>query len=125
LATVLTISPGELGARGGWRGRIISSNNNTASGKTLRFFSGALTVGGATTSTSTNNAQDVTFQNVGSQASNVVFFQNFGASSMGQARSVSAVDTSVEQVISIGGQLSAATDWVIVDTVELEKLGNV
>jgi ABC-2 type transport system ATP-binding protein len=28
---------------------------------------------------------------------------------MGQARSVSAVDTSVKQVISIGGQLSAAT----------------
>lgn len=125
LITAPAISAGVFGLSGGFKAEVIGSNNNSASGKTTRFKLNSVNIGGATTSTSTNNSQSITFQNGGAANRNVVFFQNFGASAIGQARSATTVDTSAAMTLVVAAQLATvATDFVIVDTAIVKLLGN-
>lgn len=125
LITAPAISAGVFGVAGGFKAEVIGSNNNSASGKITRFKLNSVNIGGATTSTSTNNSQSITFQNGGAANRNVVFFQNFGASAIGQARSATTVDTSAAMTLVVTAQLATvATDFVIVDTAIAKLLGN-
>lgn len=125
LITAPEIAAGRFGVEGGLKAEVIGSNNNSVGGKTTRFILNGTSLGGAAATVSTNNSQNVTFQNVGDDNRNIVFFQNFGVSAIGQARSATTIDTGVAMTLIVAAQLATATDWVVVDTAIARPLGNV
>lgn len=124
LITAPVMDAKKFGLSGGFQATLIGTNNNSAGGKTTTLRINGTAVGGATTSTSTNNSQSIVFQNSGEYARNVIFFQNFGASSIGQARSNGTINTDASMTMTVTSNIVAATDWLIVDTLIARKLGN-
>ena len=123
LITVPTIAANFFGTAEGFMSELFGSNNNSAGGKTTRITMNGASIGGATTSTGTNNSQRVTFKNIGNGTKNVVNFQNFGDSAYGQARSNTTVDTTQAVTMLLTAQIVNVADWVSVDTWWVRKLG--
>lgn len=119
------IAAGAFGSFGGFQGTIVNANNTTAGGKLVRMLLNGINVGGATSSTTSPNSQNIVFQNTGAVAENYVFFQNFTTSGVGQASSITAINTSLDMTLVVAANLVVATDWAIVRTAIAAPLGNV
>jgi hypothetical protein len=103
-----------IGLNGNLFGTFSSYNNNSAGTKIARFVLGAVGLGGATLTTATEQAQDITFRNLGVASKNFLQYRNYAAAfGMASAQGLT-IDTSADQALIITGVLNTATDYLIV-----------
>jgi hypothetical protein len=89
-------------------------NNNSAGAKIARQKINGVNTGGATTSTITDNSQEVIIRNRGVANQNIVLYRNIGTA-VGQAVSRTTIDFGTAASIVIAGQIATATDYIIIE----------
>ena len=115
-----TLPANSMGDNGTLRGTLSAYNNNSAGTKTVRFALGGTNLGGATSTTATEQSQDIAFGNMGVKNRNTLQYRNFAAS-FGMASSLGlTIDTSANQALAVNGTLNTATDYCIVSGVTVE-----
>jgi len=111
-----TLPAGSMGANGWLLSDLVFTNNNSVGNKVQRQTIGGVSTGGVTTSTVTDQSQELKFFNVGSETKNQANYKNYGASSSAQASTRGmTLDTNTALVVAQTGQMATATDWVILE----------
>lgn len=129
LATI-TVPGGSMGANGALRGTEITNVNNSANNKIVKAFLGSQVFMTSAQTTVASWVGGFGFRNRGAQNVNVVIASGtggstafaFGSSSSGGANMPTAVDTSVNQNLTLTGQLATATDYIMLDGYTVEVL---
>ena len=115
-----TLPANSIGDNGLLRGTLSAYNNNSAGTKTVRFALDGTNLGGATSTTATEQSQDIAFRNAGVKNRNTLQYRNFAAS-FGMASSLGlTIDTSADKSLVINATLNTATDYCVVSGVTVE-----
>ena len=119
----LTIPGGIIGAYGSLRVRILGYDNNNANTKTFKASLGVFTFLNIPVTATWSLPTMKSITNRGSLSRQVAgYIGGIDSGPINANNAYGTVDTSVDQTLTITGQLGVATDWIYLESVVIEVL---